>query len=136
MRNLSFLTVVAFSCFSAIAENSATIPLWPNGAPGSEGKTDKELVEQWNNGESIDPTFPKVWPPSISISKKRTSPPNSTSTRPAVTVSASDPPTTSRSVTGCPGLRNGLGIVASLVLRGSDSVKPGAYISWIKVGIL
>src|SRR5437773_9019076 len=27
------------------------IPLWPNGAPGSEGKNDKEVVKQGTNGE-------------------------------------------------------------------------------------
>jgi endo-1,4-beta-xylanase len=52
IRRICSLMVVALSCFPAIAENGAPIPLWPNGAPGSEGKSGKELVEQWNNGES------------------------------------------------------------------------------------
>src|SRR6185295_16673961 len=31
------------------------VPLWPNGAPGSEGKTTKEIVETGANGER------KIW---------------------------------------------------------------------------
>ena len=33
------------------AELPQDIPLWPNGAPGSEGKTDKEIVKTSPNGE-------------------------------------------------------------------------------------
>jgi len=36
---------------SLLAAEPDTIPLWPGGAPGSEGRTDKELVEQGANGE-------------------------------------------------------------------------------------
>src|SRR6266536_3425831 len=35
----------------ALADEPKEIPLWPNGAPGSEGKTDKEVVRQGTNGE-------------------------------------------------------------------------------------
>jgi len=33
------------------ASEPMEIPLWPNGAPGSEGKNDKEVVKQGTNGE-------------------------------------------------------------------------------------
>src|SRR5205809_6019837 len=33
------------------ASEPTEIPLWPNGAPGSEGKNDKEVVKQGTNGE-------------------------------------------------------------------------------------
>src|ERR1041384_6207450 len=33
------------------AEEPKEIPLWPNGAPGSEGKTDKEVVRTSSSGE-------------------------------------------------------------------------------------
>lgn len=33
------------------ADEPKEIPLWPNGAPGSEGKTGSEIVEQGTNGE-------------------------------------------------------------------------------------
>jgi endo-1,4-beta-xylanase len=42
-------------CWAGIAVSAAAqpneIPLWPGGAPGSEGKTAKELVERGTNGE-------------------------------------------------------------------------------------
>src|SRR6185503_15501043 len=37
---------------TALAAEPDAIPLWPGGAPGSEGRTDKEVVEQGANGES------------------------------------------------------------------------------------
>jgi acetyl esterase/lipase len=42
------------SLFSATlvgAEDPKEIPLWPNGAPGSEGKTAKEIVQRSSSGE-------------------------------------------------------------------------------------
>ena len=33
------------------ADEPKEIPLWPNGAPGSEGKTDKEIVQRGASGE-------------------------------------------------------------------------------------
>src|SRR6266487_16562 len=36
---------------SLLAAEPDSIPLWPGGAPGSEGRTDKEVVEQGANGE-------------------------------------------------------------------------------------
>ena len=48
---LSVLTPLLFFGRSIAAGDPAEIPLWPNGAPGSEGKTGKELVEQGANGE-------------------------------------------------------------------------------------
>jgi acetyl esterase/lipase len=38
---------------SALAAQSQTIPLWPNGAPGSEGKTAAEAVRLTEQGEHI-----------------------------------------------------------------------------------
>ena len=40
---------------TTLAAQPAEIPLWPKGAPGSEGKTEKEVVETSANGER------KVW---------------------------------------------------------------------------
>lgn len=34
-----------------VADDQTEVPLWPNGAPGSEGKTDKEFVQRGTNGE-------------------------------------------------------------------------------------
>lgn len=46
------LLIIAANLF---AGEPAEIPLWPNGAPGSEGKTEKEVVEKSAGGER------KVW---------------------------------------------------------------------------
>ncbi len=35
----------------AAASESQEIPLWPGGAPGSEGKTDQEIIQRGTNGE-------------------------------------------------------------------------------------
>ena len=53
-RSLIFLTLLA-SVMTTLAAQPAEIPLWPKGAPGSEGKTEKEVVETSANGER------KVW---------------------------------------------------------------------------
>ncbi len=47
----NILLALLFSC-SAIAQNSPVL-LWPNGAPGSEGKTADETVRVNENGEHI-----------------------------------------------------------------------------------
>lgn len=52
MRFLAAFLVSVFApllCFAA--EIPAEISLWPNGAPGSEGKTAKEVVVKSNSGE-------------------------------------------------------------------------------------
>src|SRR5688572_25539569 len=43
------LSLPQFTSFSA--ELPKEIPLWPNGAPGSEGKTNKEVITQSASGE-------------------------------------------------------------------------------------
>ena len=53
-RSLIFLTLLA-SVMTTLAAQPAEILLWPKGAPGSEGKTEKEVVETSANGER------KVW---------------------------------------------------------------------------
>ena len=35
----------------AAASEPQEIPLWPGGAPGSEGKTDQEIIQRGTNGE-------------------------------------------------------------------------------------
>ena len=47
MQEINRGTAVAVPAASEPTE----IPLWPNGAPGSEGKNDKEVVTQGTNGE-------------------------------------------------------------------------------------
>lgn len=45
------LTTFFFTAAAFAADWPKEIPLWPNGAPGSEGKTAKELVEDAGRGE-------------------------------------------------------------------------------------
>ncbi len=52
---LSALAAVLLPMTLAAAEHPKEIPLWPSGAPGSEGKTTPEIVERGTNGEQ------KVW---------------------------------------------------------------------------
>ncbi|HEY0434863.1 MAG TPA: hypothetical protein VGC95_13400, partial [Chitinophagaceae bacterium] len=52
IKATALLVISLLGSLSASAQKHPAISLWPQGAPGSEGKTDKELVEQWNNGES------------------------------------------------------------------------------------
>ena len=51
----SILSTILLPAVLAAAERPKEIPLWPNGAPGSEGKTTPEIVERGTNGEQ------KVW---------------------------------------------------------------------------
>ena len=52
---MQFITLLSLLClcpvFTFAAELPTEIPLWPNGAPGSEGKTDKEVVTKSASGE-------------------------------------------------------------------------------------
>jgi len=52
---MKIFTTLVFSLFTAVillaAELPTEIPLWPNGAPGSEGKTAKEVVAKSASGE-------------------------------------------------------------------------------------
>ncbi len=50
-----FAATLLISAVNLIAAEPAEILLWPKGAPGSEGKTEKEVVEKSANGER------KVW---------------------------------------------------------------------------
>lgn len=45
------LTLLIVSATALPASEPAEVLLWPNGAPGSEGKTEKEVVEISSNGE-------------------------------------------------------------------------------------
>jgi acetyl esterase/lipase len=56
---LAFLSASAFA-----AEALAEILLWPNGAPGSEGKADSEVVQKGGNGER---TVFSIHKPSITV---------------------------------------------------------------------
>src|SRR5215204_4486354 len=47
----SIVTALAVAVTLSAAEIPAEIPLWPKGAPGSEGKTAKEVVEKSDSGE-------------------------------------------------------------------------------------
>lgn len=51
----SIFAIVMFPIALAAAERPREIPLWPAGAPGSEGKSTPEIVERGTNGEH------KVW---------------------------------------------------------------------------
>lgn len=52
---LATFAVILAGKINLFAGEPAEIPLWPNGAPGSEGKTASEIVEKSANGER------KVW---------------------------------------------------------------------------
>ena len=49
------LAIVLLPIAILAADEPKEILLWPNGAPGSEGRTEKEIVEKGTNGER------KVW---------------------------------------------------------------------------
>jgi len=51
MNAIPPFALALLSATIAFASEPKEIPLWPNGAPGSEGKTDKEVVRQGANGE-------------------------------------------------------------------------------------
>ncbi len=60
MKNMSIHRYLGLACFLwsapfVVAGEPNEILLWPNGAPGSEGRTGKEVVEKGANGER------KVW---------------------------------------------------------------------------
>lgn len=46
-----FLSSLLIPGFTFAAELPKEIPLWPNGAPGSEGKTEKEVIVKSGSGE-------------------------------------------------------------------------------------
>ena len=48
---VSLLLSVVLSCSISAAETPASIPLWPGGAPGSEGRTGREVVSTSPRGE-------------------------------------------------------------------------------------
>lgn len=56
-RRITFapLAVILVTSINLFAGDPPEIPLWPNGAPGSEGRTAKEMVEKSASGER------KVW---------------------------------------------------------------------------
>ena len=47
------LLMVLLAAGSVIAADPMVVPLWPSGAPGSEGKTGEESVRTTGNGEVI-----------------------------------------------------------------------------------
>jgi endo-1,4-beta-xylanase len=54
MNNGSMLRRVLVGLLPAVmllADDQIEVPLWPNGAPGSEGKTDKEFIQRSPRGE-------------------------------------------------------------------------------------
>src|SRR5438874_2463888 len=51
MNTKSLFVLVLLSAIIVAADEPKEIPLWPNGAPGSEGKTDKEIVQRGASGE-------------------------------------------------------------------------------------
>src|SRR5436309_11291463 len=51
LRNPFFALLLLLPVAVRAASEPMEIPLWPNGAPGSEGKNDKEVVKQGTNGE-------------------------------------------------------------------------------------
>ena len=48
LRTSLFVLLLLLPAAAPAASEPMEIPLWPNGAPGSEGKNDKEIV----NGEA------------------------------------------------------------------------------------
>ena len=55
---------VAFATTTALAQDHPVVYLWPNGAPGSEGKTAPEAVRTTPDGEHV---FSSVHRPSITV---------------------------------------------------------------------
>src|SRR5437879_2422238 len=51
MNTKALLAMVLLPAIIVAAAETKEIPLWPNGAPGSEGKTDKEIVQRGASGE-------------------------------------------------------------------------------------
>jgi len=51
MNTKALFALVLLSAIIIAADEPKEIPLWPNGAPGSEGKTDKEIVQRGASGE-------------------------------------------------------------------------------------
>jgi len=47
----AIVATIAFASTASAADMPKEIQLWPNGAPGSEGKTAKELIEDTGRGE-------------------------------------------------------------------------------------
>ena len=52
MKSTAKVLLLTFSSYLAVAQNQA-IPLWANGAPGSEGKTGEETVRVSEEGDHI-----------------------------------------------------------------------------------
>jgi len=51
MITKALFVLVLLPAIIVAADEPKEIPLWPNGAPGSEGKNDKEIVQRGANGE-------------------------------------------------------------------------------------
>src|SRR5438046_7663963 len=51
MNTKALFALVLLSAIIIAADEPKEIPLWPNGAPGSEGKNDKQIVQRGANGE-------------------------------------------------------------------------------------
>ena len=51
MNTKALFALVLLSAIIIAADEPKEIPLWPNGAPGSEGKNDKEIVQRGASGE-------------------------------------------------------------------------------------
>ena|SRR5438309_11521479 len=51
MNTKFIFTLVLLIAAVVTADEPKEIPLWPDGAPGSEGKTDKEVVQRAASGE-------------------------------------------------------------------------------------
>src|SRR5438094_7488154 len=51
MNTKAIFSLVLLPAIIVAADEPKEIPLWPNGAPGSEGKNDKEIVQRGANGE-------------------------------------------------------------------------------------
>ncbi len=52
MRTLLLQNLILAVLLIPAAAGEPSIPLWPNGAPGSEGKDSKEIIEKGSNGET------------------------------------------------------------------------------------
>jgi acetyl esterase/lipase len=73
------LLLYVFALAAVAAEQNAAVLLWPNGAPGSEGKTAPEKVRLTPDGEHV---ISRVHQPSIKVYL----PPKETATRAAVVI--------------------------------------------------
>lgn len=60
-------TMLSTWCLAAAADEPAVIPLWPSGAPGSEGKTEPEVIQETGKNGVHDRHVSRVHNPTLTV---------------------------------------------------------------------